>query len=245
MISEALDLYKEAEKSASSKESTASLGAAPVASTTDIVAAMAQAYVEKARVDYILTADDDDDDSVNAKVLATLAEARKHMDRCIVATDTLVGKADREVSLSRALLNLAQSDLDEEPEVHGPVLDMAIDAAAKALEYDAQNRSAAVQQAACLVAKAKCEGEPQMELLDRAVKVLRGSLGSSDANDEAEKLQLLAQALIQYGRIHPEDDKAEELIGEGVECYRKAATLQPENRKLKQLVEMIQTQENS
>jgi hypothetical protein len=245
LITQALKLFEEASVATASKKQAAAIGQATPASQADVAAGRAQAYVEKARLEYVLNADDADDETLRDQLLNTLNQAKD----LIALLDEPSEKVGRWLSFSRALLNLAQGDVDDELGTQGAVLDIAISMAAQALVVDPAARAASVQHAACLVAKAECEGETEDEestatttLLEQAVATLRNSLGSDKADEEAEHLQLLAQALIKLGQIHPDDEKAEALIGEGVESYRKAATLQPENRKLKQLVQMIEQQ---
>jgi len=247
LVTEALDILTKAVDAigaAAGKKPSAELGAAPPASKSDVLAALAQAYVEKARVDFVLTADELDDDEANAKLLGTLAEATAHHTAALGATDGAAEQLERLLAFSRALLHLAQGALDDVAESQSAVIEMAIGVAKEGLALDPKARAALAQQAACLVAQAKCDGaqdgDAEVPLLEQAVVALKSSLGSDDSDEEADVLQMLAQAQIQLGQIHPDDDKAETLFGEGVECYKKAATLQPHNRKLKQLVLMIE-----
>jgi hypothetical protein len=242
LINEALDIFTAAEKQLPDKTYT---GPAERATAADVAAAVALAHVERARVNYVLSADEVDEEVAESSLLAALSEASAMHTKCIALIDTPKDKAEELMLFSRALLNFAQSDLDDDAlNLRANVLTMAATAAADAIAADAESRGARAQHAACLVAQSACEGlregPEEIPLLERAVASLRGSIDKSDANAEAEQQQLLADALIRMGRVHPDDDKCDELITEGIACYRRALELQPENRKLRQLVQMIE-----
>lgn len=249
-IDEALQLFQNATKvpktgKSSKQPEVMSLGAAPEASDVDVLAAIAQTSIEKARIEYVLSADDGDDEASSAKLKATLALASKHSEKCVSVIADSVDKVERLLSFSRALLNLAQGNVDDDLGTQAWVLDLAIDLATKALQNEPSSRPAKAQHAACLVAKADSDDSDDTTLLEQAAETLRESLGSDNPVEEAEQLQLLAQALIKLGQIHTDDEVAEKMIGEGIESYRKAALLQPDNKKLNQLVQMIERQEAS
>lgn len=242
LVTQALEVFAEAEKKLPDDGYT---GPAERATAADVAAAVALAHVERARVHYVLSADDEDEDAASSRLLAALAEASALHTKCLSLIHTPADKAEELLSFSRALLNFAQSDIDDDAlDIRTKVLELAVTAASNALTTDAESRGARAQHAACLVAQSVCEGmresANEIPLLERAVASLRGSIDKSDTSAEAEQQQLLADALIRMGRVHPDDDKCDELISEGIACYRRALELQPDNRKLRQLVQMIE-----
>lgn len=104
----------------------------------------------------------------------------------------------------------------------------------------AGSKPARQQLGACLIGLGKlAESDDEMEATwKRAVVELRAAEGGAGDNDSAN-MQLLANVLIQLGQMVEDDDEAEKCISEACELFKRASALEPENVKLKMMVEMI------
>eukprot|EP00040_Diaphanoeca_grandis_P026236 m.146768 g.146768 ORF g.146768 m.146768 type:complete len:391 (-) comp30498_c0_seq1:199-1371(-) len=228
--------------------------AASTPSNADILGAYALALADKARVTYMLDDDDVDDDdgddktadedsATDKKVKDALAESQKQHQACLALLTKPEDKAEKMMGLSCALLEFSQ-DLDDDAEAQKDPLATATALAEAATALTPNSAPCTTQYGACLISKATAaklieDHDVEEQLLKQAVVQLNKSLVTEDTTELVEALQMMGNAQIRIAHMEEDDDAAEALIMQAVAHYTKANKLDPGNRKLAKMVEMM------
>eukprot|EP00041_Stephanoeca_diplocostata_P025405 m.662633 g.662633 ORF g.662633 m.662633 type:complete len:225 (+) comp22742_c1_seq7:945-1619(+) len=188
MINKAIALFRQAEAAGAEGEDAEDKGKSKgkgraqnkegdisTVTPADILGATALAFVEKARVAFIMGDDDDEDDdddsadgasggskdTAGAKedpeaiVVASLTKASEYHGRCVSGIGATDEKCDKQLAFSRALLEFANSDFDEQNRaMQLRPLDMAVAASEAAMHLQPNDRPSKAQFGACLMCKA-------------------------------------------------------------------------------------------
>jgi len=211
----------------------------PIIKKCDVAEATAQAWLELAR----LTATAGGGAGEGPDSAKHFGEALQSHQKSLELAEDPGAKLAKLLSFSKMAQKHAEGIRSAKgaDELQVSALQCAVEQAAQAAALATDTKPSRQQLGACLIGLGKlAETEDEMEATwKRAVVELRAAAGSKNTEEDSANKQLLGNVLIQLGQMVEDDTEAEKCIGEACALFKQASALEPDNAKLKIMVEMM------